>query len=570
MDYINDGFWQKSYLLEFRKNKVLTDAYTFSLPPESEEFQFPQRINETKTYAGVIYDDYGNDTVRISLSGSTGNTKIKRIFRGNTLNEMYLDNKDEIFYLQNLLETYGDKSNLKGKEVWLYPLWSGKTFLELAKKTYSSVRSYRVLINDFSIKRSKDNPLVFKYSINFTSIDKGEKSIYTDNVKTNEDPLTIINKIEEKVSKLQSFKDNVKNGLEAYKDWLGETFNFIEKAQNSVDSFNNEISDWRNLLLGFSDATIEVLSDVNSLISSGVSAGSNLVTSAVSLVKEPVMSVSSVYKAAENVWGSFVDLFNYTNDVFDLTDGNPVIDEIAESFSQTSQDFVDDYHRLSLQSVNDAADLYCEALNLPDSLPVTDNTETGTATATYSTVYRSVEVTVSDGDSLESLATEYFGDASYAEVIASYNSVTGQLTAGTKIYIPELNPLANTGNEIITNQVHHDSYGADISSDNGVINVINGDLGSISGEENLRQAITNRIQTEIDTRVRLLGYGIKQNIGGQALTDYLISSIKDTVESDPRVNSVESVSVNGTGDTVNIVIAYTDINNNKAIYGGQF
>ena len=78
---LNADYWNKAYLLEFKMNGVLTDAFTFSVPPESEEFAFPQRKGETKTFGGAVISDYGNDLVQINLSGSTINQELKLIYK---------------------------------------------------------------------------------------------------------------------------------------------------------------------------------------------------------------------------------------------------------------------------------------------------------------------------------------------------------------------------------------------------------------------------------------------------------------------------------------------------------
>ena len=48
--YLNANYWKNAYLLEFRQNTAVKAAFTFSVPPEQEEFVFPQRKNETKTF----------------------------------------------------------------------------------------------------------------------------------------------------------------------------------------------------------------------------------------------------------------------------------------------------------------------------------------------------------------------------------------------------------------------------------------------------------------------------------------------------------------------------------------
>ena len=81
MATMNANFWKKSYLLEFKLDGVLTDAFTFSVPPEQEKFSFPQRKGETKTFGGIVVADYGNDAVQISLSGNTINQELKTIYK---------------------------------------------------------------------------------------------------------------------------------------------------------------------------------------------------------------------------------------------------------------------------------------------------------------------------------------------------------------------------------------------------------------------------------------------------------------------------------------------------------
>ena len=45
--------WRKAYMLEFLEGDDLRECFTFSVPPESEELQFPQRVTETKTFGGI-------------------------------------------------------------------------------------------------------------------------------------------------------------------------------------------------------------------------------------------------------------------------------------------------------------------------------------------------------------------------------------------------------------------------------------------------------------------------------------------------------------------------------------
>ncbi|MDR1072982.1 MAG: hypothetical protein LBL45_04820, partial [Treponema sp.] len=78
---LKTDLWKKSYLIEFvGENGASLDAFTFSVPPESEEITYSQRKSETKTFGGLHVDDYGLDAVKISLSGSTINQDLKKIY----------------------------------------------------------------------------------------------------------------------------------------------------------------------------------------------------------------------------------------------------------------------------------------------------------------------------------------------------------------------------------------------------------------------------------------------------------------------------------------------------------
>lgn len=166
--------WRKAYMLEFLKNDVVAEVFTFSVPPESENFDFPQRITETPTFGGVVIDDYGNDTVKIRLSGSTINEERKLIYRGNKKLPSYMTGEKEIFALQKIFEKWGEFDNIPGKKVYLYDL-SKMSLLQIGAGT--PVRNYwRIIHKDLKIKRAKDRPFTFLYELEAIGIiEEGRK-----------------------------------------------------------------------------------------------------------------------------------------------------------------------------------------------------------------------------------------------------------------------------------------------------------------------------------------------------------------------------------------------------------
>ncbi len=169
--------WRKAYMLEFLDNNTVKEVFTFSVPPESEDFVFAQRVSETKTFGGVVYDDYGNDTYKITLSGSTINEDKKLIYRGLTKSPLYLTGTKEIFKLQEIIKNWangidpmtGGKLSEKTK-IYLYDL-SKMSALQIAAGTAS--RNYwRVVIRSLKIKRDKSKPFTYNYTLEMDGMEE--------------------------------------------------------------------------------------------------------------------------------------------------------------------------------------------------------------------------------------------------------------------------------------------------------------------------------------------------------------------------------------------------------------
>ena len=177
--------WRKSYMLEFLEGDDLKECFTFSVPPESEELQFPQRVIETKTFGGSVFDDYGNDSYRITLSGTTVNEEKKFIYKGTKKAPQYLTGTKEIFELQKIIKNWSDgkvstgffrkKSSDVGsnRKVYLYDL-SKMSVLQLSTGVAS--RNYwRVFIKDLKIKRDKSKPKTYNYTLEMIAVEDDTK-----------------------------------------------------------------------------------------------------------------------------------------------------------------------------------------------------------------------------------------------------------------------------------------------------------------------------------------------------------------------------------------------------------
>jgi uncharacterized repeat protein (TIGR02543 family) len=212
MGIMNMGLWNKAYMFEFI-DAGKSEVFTFSVPPESEDFQFGQRISETKTFGGSTFDDYGNDSVKIILSGSTVNEEKKLIYRGNKTTPDYYTGEKEIFSLQKIIDDWGQIEKLSNKKVYLYDL-SKMSMVQIVAG--SPARNYwRVFIKDLKIKRAKDKPRTFSYTLEMIGV-VDEKREFNDHFDKD----------------VSDFLNGVQNIVDTIQDVLG----YVEFAAAALDS----------------------------------------------------------------------------------------------------------------------------------------------------------------------------------------------------------------------------------------------------------------------------------------------------------------------------------------------
>jgi len=173
-------------------------------------------------------------------------------------------------------------------------------------------------------------------------------------------------------------------------------------------------------------------------------------------------------------------------------------------------------------------------------------------------VYGYTTVIIKSTDTLEKLANQFYGNPSYAQLIALYNNLSGdddlKTRIGKTIAIPALIPSASSKENQVYDLNLNNPYGDDIKidADGNVLIGEHGDFMIVSNVENVIQAINNRLSEELGNRVRLTTYGLLTTVGSSfrnnAPVVYLVSNLKDTVIQDPRISRIGSVSLKGEGD----------------------
>ncbi|MGL4981275.1 MAG: InlB B-repeat-containing protein [Treponemataceae bacterium] len=218
-------------MLEFLNNGKVENCFTFSVPPESEELQFTHRLSETKSFGGSFFDGYGNDSVKITLSGTTINEEKKFIYRGK-LAPQYLTGEREIFEIQKIITQWNKIDIDKGdKKVYLYDL-SKMSLLQTISGT-ASKNYWRVFIKDLKIKRDKSSPNKYNYTLEMQGVDDEEKgktgffdesgftSIVNNITETMEKVQTVIDTVEGSVALVQEITTKTKEVINSFEDMQG-------------------------------------------------------------------------------------------------------------------------------------------------------------------------------------------------------------------------------------------------------------------------------------------------------------------------------------------------------------
>lgn len=559
--------FKKSYLIEFcDMNAVLRAAFTFSTPPESEELAYTQRKTETKTFGGLHVDEYGTDAVKISLSGSTINQSLKRIYRPNETDE-WLSGEDEIYTLRDLITSWRHTQEIATHQ--------GKIFIyDLSK--FTGIRDgmdidncWQAFPGDFKIRRSSDRPFTYKYTFEFTGI-----------------PI--------KDFKRDDFKKKLPAGSEALglcqklakatKDALG-FMNTVGSAVDDALSYANQINESMTLLekvtSGASNVLMEMMDSVGNVATGTIGGAASMVRAGNAFMNLPrtvqlkALDIGlKVQNATNGLVKATAEITKNTRDMFHSSSGYwKVPEDVLAQFEANSEEFKY-YAAIIVNETENAVNHMGRLAKTTDAIQeiIIGSDESGEAYPIIT--YGDVPVVLKSTDTLESLAMEYFGDPGKAIDIAIYNDIVllSEIPSGSVIKMPITNYSARGADNLIYAPMgKRDNYGRDILlSDDGSPVMSGVDFKLVGGADNLSQAILIRLRESSAKRIRLNAYGIKTNISDPtAGTVYIISSIKRTVESDPRVASVDGMKFRAERDYLDVQVFYSDINKNKGTVAGR-
>lgn len=563
MSYFNQSLYQKGYLLEFYQGSKLESAFSFSLPPQSEDFIYPQRVNETKTFGGSILEDYGNDTVSISLAGTTANNAVRMLYKSPS--KKIVTGEREVFLLQETIEKYGEIEKLKNKSIKLYALDTNTE--------NKSNKTWNVRIKDYSLSRTKTSPFAYEYKINLIAYKE-----YT-NKKTNW-VLNILNNIQSAIDKVRTaiywIEDIVNKSLGIYKD----TINAIKNTFLVLEECSALLERTSDTILSFTDETLNLGRDMADSVTRVEESLSRtlenlsidrLIVTPTKEIKASLEKVKEVFEAniepffSQETWvedfNSLINMFDEKKSITSFDNGNN--QEISAAI--TTENIK------SIQDNINAAITESRNLNYVDIGIVPGDVETSDKILP---IYGFIEVTIKSGDSWEILAERYLNDENLGAVLAAYNNSNNTIDSfafetGQVVQIPILDEeKINNKNQVYAKE--HDNYGTDIMIDKyGDLAFNEQDLATVSKVNNLNQAIMMRLKTALNTRIRNVVYGIRSTTGSVSDAEqYVLSSIQDTILQEPRVKEIKNIEYKGNGNNLFVSVDYLDINREIRAFGG--
>lgn len=546
-------FLNKTFQLEIYKSPreyLPIASFVFSVPAQDENFSYQQRIAETKTFGGVIFDNYGNDSIKIHISGSTINQELRTVYNGAKGNFNLLSGQEEIFLLQDIItKNNKDIAALSEQVMRLYDLGSSQY--------------WDGLISDLEIKRSKDNPLAYNYSFSFIGNPPGTSI-------PKEDEQKAVSFVDDMKSKIDNFCSSLRKGSDLLYSGLG----YLSKATDLIATLNNAIDSVENEMLKYSKVLGNYTAELYNLVDDSVSLGANIISSAKRIIVDTGMnlynasknlsnSVRKVHELVDNIKSAELppDLFdNYINMGKDWV-------AVAQEAKDSLQIIADDMDKNS-NAISEKVKQNVQNIGIA-VIPGNDATNDKTITT-----YGFKTHIIKSSDTWDRLALDYLGDSKYSTLLSVYNASQGikNLTPGLNIQIPLLEPSENNlSNKIFSTPDNRDNYGKDILIESKDFGTSQNDFAISEGTQTLGQAINNRLTTTIGGRVRLVSYGLRKMVGESSFIEsYIMSSINQTLEQEPRIKNIENVKFVGKGESLNINILYTDINETQQSFGGRF
>lgn len=543
----NKETYRKSLLFEIvskRNRSKAVSSFVLNIPPESIEIEEPHRVRTTKTFGGVFVDDYGPDTLSISISGNTGGRSEVNTLINDSLVEM--NGKAAFYRFRDTMMRYKNRiPNYADYEMILYDLsTTSAERVDIRQLNDVLSEGYVVILKKFKMRRSKEKPFFYNYTIEL----EGVRSLgtYTGEITppvVTYDPSSRLVNIRKCINSIKAFfykVDAMKNQVDSFFDLIDQTAEQVDAfAQKSVDIVFYPLELCKRLFAS-ANTILDSVQSISDTVRVGILKRSEKESyEMTAIVEEMCHSVAALVTFGKTPEAS----------------GNVAIKDITEPSKTKALDTR--YENLTEEEAQ--VDSWFMPVDVTSSEDVV--------------AYGYILVVPDATTTLEKLASEYYNNPALLTVIAAFNGFEGDedIVVGVPIRIPVLEQGGIVIGNYVYTEIVNDIYGADLRLDasGNIVVSGSGDLASLEGQDNLVQALNLRLNESLGSRLRLTVYGIRNTVGGAMANSspiaYITTNIKDTVMQDPRVSDVYSMRIRGHEDVLDISFNVETIKANEVI-----
>ncbi|MFA5048661.1 MAG: hypothetical protein WC516_06575 [Patescibacteria group bacterium] len=540
----NPNLYLKSILFEIVNKKnpsIAEDAFTLTIPPESFEIVQSQRITRTNTFGGVFEDDYGLGTAKITISGNTGNSELRSTFIPGKGSPQQYTGQQAIQAIRDKIIRYKvnyESRGLENFEIRMYDL-SSVTIDILSNINVAAGDAWIVSLDDCKISKSKEKPLWYSYSLEILGI-KPLGVYRKEKPATEKEPSPFAEPYPDVYENVALELNQAAVKVKVTKDWLKDGMGSLKRCLNAVSG----AFAWGQNLMNSINNVFELISDLENQVEEYVHAAGNIVTTGFGVYKRLFEVAKFPGAVAKAVMQETVSVMNELKDTVEYSAA--ITASLGDDYLQIAQ-LANETQRIAAQIV-----AFGKSSNVDTEITINVN-------GTDITIYGIRSYTVSDGETLEQIGINQYGDPSLSTLLLMFNGVSNDdLYAGMIIQLPQtVRSSLNEDNEIYALD-RSNQFGVDARVDvNGkIVFSENSDFATVSGEKNMTQAINLRLNESLGKRLYLTTYGLATSVGNAksstAPMAYITTNILDTLKQDPRIQSVDNIRVNGENDVINV------------------
>lgn len=542
-----EEIYKKSILFEVinKNNNKLTEAFTMTIPPDSIEYTQKQRNSRKKTFGGVFEDDYGLDNLEIKISGNTGGVDSRTCYRSSLQDKEYTGKETALNFFDKIIKY---KKNVDGEfadyELRYYDLSLIEINDVTEKQKYklpTDSLGWVVSLDDYKMSRNKDKPLFWNYTVDLFVLSELGKARALKGIKP-------------EIPK----RKNLKDALLAVRSKMNDINTILGKIK-SMESKMNEGFALADSFEGQLDSYLTQVSDI-------AQAPARAYRQTLRLATYPTAFAKKLFSSFKETVTSYQDLIVATPDLFEAT-GEQVYLETTDLMTQT----------ISLMTTLVAFGKTKQA-QIPEVLEITplgaDSSAKEEETKTIEIYGTRLEI-ATGSTTFEKLAVKNFNDPSLGRLIADFNQASDDdISAGDFIKIPVLSEMEVDNENRIFSLNDKEFMGIDIKlrKDFSVALSENGDYALAQGNTTLVQSVNLRLNEQLGKRVRLVLYGLRNQVGGpltlRAPIVYLLANIVDTVVQDPRIKTIANISLKGEGDSLFVTFDIISTNSDITRFAG--